>query len=81
MALTEDNRADLKEALRRRSPETIEAAIRVRQKSGLSAIHPVVHGLIERHQPSTARLLLKDAKKTTHTWMTTDCRRPSSASC
>lgn len=64
MALTENELADLKEGLRRCSPETIEAAIRFREKGDLSAIRPVVYGLIERYQPSTAPLSLKDAKET-----------------
>lgn len=65
MALTEKELADLKEGLRRCSPETIEAAIRFREKGDLSAVRPVVYGLIERYQPSSARLSLKDAKETT----------------
>jgi len=65
MALTEKELADLKEGLRRCSPETIEAAIRFRERGDLAAIRPVVYGLIERYQPSTARLSLKDAQETT----------------
>ncbi|MBI5394775.1 MAG: FabA-like domain protein [Verrucomicrobia bacterium] len=65
MALTEKELADLKEGLRRCGPETIEAAVRFREKGDLTAIRPVVYGLIERYQPSTARLRLKDASEST----------------
>ncbi len=65
MALTEKELADLKEGLRRCSTETIEAAIRFREKGDLTAVPTVVYGLIERYQPSTARLSLKDASEAT----------------
>ena len=65
MALTEKELADLKEGLRRCSPETIDAAIRFREKGDLSAVRVVVYGLIERYQSSAARLQLKDASDDT----------------
>jgi 3-hydroxyacyl-[acyl-carrier-protein] dehydratase len=61
--LTENDIAALKEGLRRCSSETIEAAIRYREQGDLSAIPKIVHGIIERYQPTTAPIKLSLANE------------------
>src|SRR5258708_854120 len=54
VALTENDVANLKEGLRRCSPETIAAAIRYREHADLDAIPTIVFGILARYQPATA---------------------------
>jgi 3-hydroxyacyl-[acyl-carrier-protein] dehydratase len=65
VTLTENDLADLKEGLRRCSPETIEAAIRYRQTGDLDAIPLVVFGILDRYQPATAPIKLSEADENT----------------
>jgi acyl carrier protein len=60
--LSESDYADLKEGLRRCSPETIAAAIRYRETGDLSTIPKVVMGILERYQPASAPVKLAEAK-------------------
>lgn len=60
--LSESDYADLKEGLRRCSPETVAAAIRYRESGDLAAIPAVVMGILERYQPASAPVKLTDAK-------------------
>jgi acyl carrier protein len=59
--LTENDYADLKEGLRRCSPETVAAAIRYRERGDLDAVPEVVFGILARYQPATAPVKLADA--------------------
>jgi len=61
MTLTENDLADLKEGLRRCSSDTIEAAVRYRERGDLKAIPQIVYGILERYQPATATVKLSDA--------------------
>ena len=61
MTLTENDLADLKEGLRRCSSDTIEAAVRYRERADLKAIPQIVYGILERYQPATAAVKLSDA--------------------
>lgn len=63
--LTENDMADLKEGLRRCSPETIDAAIRYRETAELDAIPTIVFGILERYQPATAPVKLSEADENT----------------
>lgn len=63
--LTENDLADLKEGLRRCTPETIEAAIRYRETAELNAIPIIVFGILDRYQPATAAVKLSDADENT----------------
>ena len=63
--LTEHDLADLKEGLRRCRPETVEAAIRYREKGDLNAIPQIVYGILERYQPATATIKLAQASQGT----------------
>ncbi len=65
VTLAENDLADLKEGLRRCSPETIEAAIRFRQNGDLDAIPLVVFGILDRYQPATAPIKLSEADENT----------------
>src|SRR5277367_2069129 len=65
VTLTENDVADLREGLRRCSPETIEAAIRYREKGDVDAIPTIVFGILDRYQPATAPVKLSDADKNT----------------
>ncbi len=49
MALTEEQIAELRAALKRCSPETIEAALRFRENGDINEVPTVVYGIIERH--------------------------------
>ena len=60
VTLTENDVADLKEGLRRCSPETIAAAIRYREKGDLDAIPTIVFGILDRYQPAARRLTKED---------------------
>lgn len=60
--LSESDYADLKEGLRRCSPETFAAAIRFRESGDLAAIPAVVMGILERYQPASAPVKLGEAK-------------------
>lgn len=57
----EKDHSDLKEALRRCSPETLAAAIRYRETGDPHAIPTVVFGILERYQPSSAPIKLSEA--------------------
>src|SRR5208282_162570 len=61
VTLTDNEVADLKDGLRRCSPETIEAAVRYRETGDLDAIPTIVFGILERYQPSTAPVKLSQA--------------------
>jgi acyl carrier protein len=65
VTLTENDVADLKEGLRRCSPETIEAAIRYREKGDVDAIPTIVFGILDRYQPATAAVKLSAANDNT----------------
>jgi 3-hydroxyacyl-[acyl-carrier-protein] dehydratase len=65
VTLTENDVADLKEGLRRCSPETIEAAIRFREKGEVEAIPTIVFGILDRYQPATAAVKLSEANENT----------------
>jgi 3-hydroxyacyl-[acyl-carrier-protein] dehydratase len=65
VTLTENDVADLKEGLRRCSPETIAAAIRYREKGDLDAIPTIVFGILDRYQPPTAPVKLSKADDNT----------------
>ena len=65
MALNKKELAEIKEELRRCSPETFKAALRFREKGDKTAIPVVVYGLLERYQPAPAKLSLKDASDDT----------------
>jgi 3-hydroxyacyl-[acyl-carrier-protein] dehydratase len=62
--LTENDHAELKEALRRCSAETVAAAICYRETGDLTAIPKVVFGILERYQPATAPVKLSTAAET-----------------
>lgn len=49
MALTDEQIAELRAALKRCSPETIEAALRFRENGDVNEVPTVVYGIIERH--------------------------------
>jgi 3-hydroxyacyl-[acyl-carrier-protein] dehydratase len=59
--LSEKDVADLKETLKRCSPETIEAAIRFREQRDPEALRTVVYGVIRRYQPANAGMRLDNA--------------------
>src|SRR5579863_8810033 len=59
--LTDNEVADLKDGLRRCSPETIDAAVRYRETGDLDTIPTIVFGILERYQPSTAPVKLSQA--------------------
>jgi acyl carrier protein len=65
VTLTENDVADLKEGLRRCSPETIEAAIRFREKGEVDAIPTIVFGILDRYQPATEAVKLSEANENT----------------
>jgi 3-hydroxyacyl-[acyl-carrier-protein] dehydratase len=65
VTLTENDLADLKEGLRRCSPETTEAAVRYRKTGDLDAIPTIVFGILERYQPDTAPVKLSVANENT----------------
>jgi 3-hydroxyacyl-[acyl-carrier-protein] dehydratase len=65
VTLTDTDVADLKEGLRRCSPETIEAAIRYRESGDLDAIPIIVFGILDRYQPATAAVKLSEANEST----------------
>jgi 3-hydroxyacyl-[acyl-carrier-protein] dehydratase len=59
--LSEKEVADLKETLKRCSPETVEAAIRFREFRDPEALRMVVYGVIRRYQPASAGMRLENA--------------------
>jgi len=61
VTLTDNEVADLKDGLRRCSPETIAAAVRYRETGDLDTIPIIVFGILERYQPSTAPVKLSQA--------------------
>ena len=65
VTLTELDLADLKEGLRRCSPETIAAAIRYRETGDLTTIPTIVFGILDRYQPATAVVKLSEANDNT----------------
>src|SRR5580704_7920953 len=65
VTLTENDVADLKEGLRRCSPETVAAAIRYREHADVDAIPTIVYGILERYQPATATVKLSQANDNT----------------
>ncbi|MDB6173546.1 MAG: Beta-hydroxyacyl-(acyl-carrier-protein) dehydratase FabA/FabZ [Chthoniobacteraceae bacterium] len=54
--LNEKDLAELKEGLKRCSPQTIEAAIQFRETGDVAWVHSIVYGIIARFQPSGARI-------------------------
>ena len=60
-ALSEKELAEIKQELRRCSPETLAAALRFREHGDVTAVSQVIYGLIELYSPATAKLPLKDA--------------------
>ncbi|HWF19243.1 MAG TPA: phosphopantetheine-binding protein [Verrucomicrobiae bacterium] len=60
--LSDSDCADLKEGLRRCSPETIAAAICYRETGDLASIPKVVMGILERYQPASAPVKLSEAR-------------------
>jgi len=65
MALSEKELAEIKQELRRCSPETLAAALRYREHGDVTAVPAVIYGLIELYQPATAKHPLKDANDET----------------
>jgi acyl carrier protein len=65
ITLAENDLADLKEGLRRCSPETVDAAVRYRETGDLDAIPTIVFGILERYQPATAPVKLSEANENT----------------
>jgi 3-hydroxyacyl-[acyl-carrier-protein] dehydratase len=65
VTLTENDVADLKEGLRRCSPETIAAAIRYRENGDVGTIPIIVFGILDRYQPATAAVKLSEANDNT----------------
>lgn len=63
--LTEDQLHELRAALKRCSPATIEAAVRFRQKADASAVPTIVYGIIERHMPPESPKKLAEADDST----------------
>lgn len=63
--LTPESLADLREGLRRCSPETIDAAIRFRQTRELQAVPTIVYGIIQRYLPSTVDIRVANAPAST----------------
>ena len=61
MTLSEKEIAEIKQELRRCSPETLEAAFRFREQGDETAVSTVIYGLIEIYTPATAKVSLKDA--------------------
>ena len=60
-APTEQDLQNIRTALKRCSPETVEAAIRFRTTNDLAALPTVVYGIIERHLPPENTRSLADA--------------------
>jgi 3-hydroxyacyl-[acyl-carrier-protein] dehydratase len=65
ITISETERADLKELLRRCSAPTVDAAIRFRETGDPKTIPTIVYGLIERYQPSTSAVKLSEANENT----------------
>jgi len=65
VTLTENDLADLKEGLRRCSPETVDAAVRYRETGDPDTIPTIVFGILERYQPATAPVKLSEADDNT----------------
>ena len=65
MALSENEVAEIREELRRCSPETVAAALRFRETGDVTAVPEVIYGLIALYTPATAKLPLKDANDNT----------------
>lgn len=63
--LSETDLAELKEGLKRCSPETLEAAIRFREDGDASAVPAIVYGILDRYQPATAPVRLGAANEET----------------
>jgi 3-hydroxyacyl-[acyl-carrier-protein] dehydratase len=63
--VSETDLTELKEALKRCSSETIEAAIRFRQQGDATAVPTIVYGILERYQPATATVRLASANEET----------------
>ncbi len=59
--LSEKDIADLKETLKRCSPETVQAAICFRERGDPAALRTVVYGVIRRYQPASAGVRLEKA--------------------
>ncbi len=64
-APTEQDLQNIRTALKRCSPETVEAAIRFRTTNDLGALPAVVYGIIERHLPPENTRSLADASDDT----------------
>src|SRR5262249_44014504 len=63
--LTEDQVQELRTALKRCSPETIEAALRFRQSRDPKEVPTIIYGIIERHMPPESPKKLADADDST----------------
>ena len=61
MALTENDMADLKAALKRCSQETVEAAIRYREHGDVSVLPGVVTGIIRRYMTPESEIDISKA--------------------
>lgn len=65
MALTEQQALDLKTALKRCRPETLEAALRFRESGDPAEVPTIVYGIIERHLVAEATERLAGASDDT----------------
>ena len=63
--LTEDKVQELRTALKRCSPETIDAAIRFRQSRDPKEVPTIIYGIIERHLPPESPKKLAEADDST----------------
>ena len=61
MSLSNEELEDLKQALRRCSVQTLDAAIRFRERGELDAIPQIIYGLLERNVPATHAKWLQQA--------------------
>lgn len=62
---TEEQVQELRTALKRCTPATIEAAVRFRQSRDAREVPTIVYGIIERHMPPESPLKLADADDST----------------
>lgn len=63
--LTEEQIQELRTALKRCSPETIEAAVRFRQTRDPKEVPTIIYGIIDRHMPPESPKKLADADDST----------------
>ncbi len=62
---TEEQVQEIRTALKRCSPETVEAAIRFRQSRDAREVPAIIYGIIERHMPPESPKKLADADDST----------------